>query len=98
VYSNSFTFIVTCSWDPNDKAVNPSGVTAAHYTLMDEELQYTIRFQNCGNDTAFNIRVLDTLDANLDMSTLQIVASSHPVSLQMTSIKSDRKQDCLSKL
>jgi len=84
VYSNDFTFVVTCSYDPNDKAVDPPGETAAHYTLMNEELQYTIRFQNSGNDTAFSVMILDTLDANLDISTLQVLTSSHPVSLQVT--------------
>jgi uncharacterized repeat protein (TIGR01451 family) len=84
VYSNSFTYVIACSFDPNDKAVDPPGVYSEHFTLMNEELQYTIRFQNTGNDTAFNVRILDTLDANLNLSTLQIIASSHPVSLQAT--------------
>jgi uncharacterized repeat protein (TIGR01451 family) len=83
-YSNSFTFVIACSFDPNDKAVDPPGVDVEHYTLMDEELQYTIRFQNTGNDTAFNVMITDMLDANLDLATLQIIASSHPVSLQIS--------------
>jgi hypothetical protein len=85
VYSNAFTFVLTCSIDPNDKAVDPAGETAAHYTLMTEELMYTIRFQNTGNDTAFNIVVLDTLDGGLDISTLEVLANSHPVAVQTAS-------------
>jgi hypothetical protein len=83
VYSNSFTFTITCSCDPNDKAVDPPGETSAHYTLMAEELMYTIRFQNTGNDTAFNVMLLDTLDASLDITTLQVLATSHPMSVQV---------------
>jgi len=84
VYTNSFTFVIVCSFDPNDKTVDPSGLYEEHYTLMNEELQYTIRFQNTGNDTAFNVMIWDTLDANLDLSTLQVLASSHPMTLQVT--------------
>jgi len=83
VHSNSFTLVTSCSCDPNDKVVDPPGVMAEHYTLMNEELQYMIRFQNTGNDTAFNVRILDTLDANLDISTLQILATSHPMTVQI---------------
>lgn len=70
--------------DPNDKAVDPAGETPAHYTLMKEELMYTIRFQNTGNDTAFNVRILDTLDASLDLTTLQVLGTSHSMSVQMS--------------
>ncbi len=84
LYSNSFKFIIPCSADPNDKSVDPVGESAAHYTLMSEDLMYTIRFQNTGNDTAFKVVILDTLDAGLDISTLRILANSHPVSVQMT--------------
>jgi len=82
-YSNSFSIAIRCSFDPNDKAVDPEGIGPEHYTLMSEELLYTIRFQNTGNDTAFNIMVLDTLDEDLDISTFQVVASSHPLSVQI---------------
>src|SRR5204862_2170292 len=51
--SNSFTFVVTCSVDPNDKIVDPAGEQANHYTLMSDELMYTINYQNSSNDTAF---------------------------------------------
>jgi len=43
----------------------------------DDWLTYTIYFQNLGNAPAFNIRILDTLDNNLNLETFQIVGFSH---------------------
>ncbi len=71
--------IVLCSFDPNDKQVMPPGVRDEHYTLHDQKLTYTIRFQNTGNAPAIDVRIKDTLDANLDINTLRIVNSSFPV-------------------
>jgi uncharacterized repeat protein (TIGR01451 family) len=71
--------LVSCSFDPNDKAVIPAGVDSLHYTLMSETLDYTVRFQNTGNDTAFVVVVRDTLDDDLDLTTFEMVAASHPV-------------------
>ncbi len=39
-------------------------------------LEYNIRFENTGNDTAFNIYVLDTLSDNVDPRSMRIVAAS----------------------
>ncbi len=58
---------VRSSFDPNDIAVSPSG-----YILPCTKLQYTIRFENDGNDTAHNIHVMDTLSNNLDVNSLEI--------------------------
>ena len=65
------------SYDPNDKQVLPVGTTAQHFTPTDAELQYQIRFQNTGTDTAYTVTVIDTLSDNLDIATLQIGAASH---------------------
>jgi len=80
--NNSFGYrtVVVCSYDPNDKQVHPLGIGEQNYTLInDEELLYTIRFQNTGNDTAFNIIVADTLSQHLDHSTFRPITSSHPM-------------------
>lgn len=82
VYNNEdfVTQSVLCAYDPNDKTVIPEGVQAPHYTLMSDTLDFIIRFQNTGNDTAFNVMILDTLNKNiLDLSSFQIISSSHPV-------------------
>lgn len=66
---------VRASWDPNDKHVYPAGKIAAGTTLT-----YTINFENLGNDTAFNIYVLDTLPVELVEKSFKFLRSSHPVS------------------
>jgi uncharacterized repeat protein (TIGR01451 family) len=78
-YTHNFPQVVTCSYDPNDKNVDPAGVGAPHFVEMDSWLNYQIRFQNTGTDTAFTVVILDTLDASLDLSTFSINGSSHPV-------------------
>jgi len=69
---------LTCAYDPNDKLVTPIGIGEENYTLFEDSLlQYTVRFQNTGNDTAFNIIVTDTLSDNLDWTTFEVVSQSH---------------------
>lgn len=75
--SYAFKSEITCAYDPNDKRANPVGFLEEHYTLIGEDLEYTIRFQNTGNDTAFNVFIEDILDPDLDMSSLQILSASH---------------------
>ncbi|MDW7690949.1 fibronectin type III domain-containing protein [Flammeovirgaceae bacterium SG7u.111] len=70
---------LTCAYDPNDKLVTPVGVKEENYTLMSEYLEYTVRFQNTGTDTAFNVEIRDELDDNLDLSTFEVVSNSHAV-------------------
>lgn len=68
------------SWDPNDKQVRAQGLKAnGDIPIQATEMTYTINFQNMGNDVAYDIFVLDTLDADLDISTLKINSSSHPM-------------------
>jgi ligand-binding sensor domain-containing protein len=71
--------ILICAYDPNDKTVFPSGDTSVyHYTPMNTPLlKYLIRFQNTGNDTAFDIRIADTLHPALNHSSFRVLASSH---------------------
>lgn len=64
------------SFDPNDKHVSPTG-----NVLAGTRLTYLINFENLGNDTAFNVHVLDTLSSTLDASSLQLISASHSVRL-----------------
>ncbi len=68
---------VTGSFDPNDKAVRPIGLTSMHYIDDTDELEYVIRFQNTGTDTAFTVVIRDTISPFLDLATLVSGASSH---------------------
>ncbi len=77
---------VRCSFDPNDKAAIPEGVDEViHYTLNTDPLEYLIRFQNTGNDTAFTVYIRDTIDVSLDITTLEVLASSHSVQVEVDS-------------
>ncbi len=66
---------------PNDKLVFPKDFY--HFT-NDSILDYTIRFQNTGTDTAFNIVVIDTLPPDVDVLTFQTGVSSHPYTYSLT--------------
>ncbi len=67
------------SYDPNDKTVSPEFWDPD----QNEYLTYTIRFQNTGTDTAFTVYVVDTLDNRLDLSTFEMISSSHNYYLEI---------------
>jgi len=75
--------VLNCAYDPNDKAVIPAGIGNDQLTLFDTELEYRIRFQNTGTDTAFTVRIEDDLDAQLDWNTFRPVSASHPYEVDM---------------
>ncbi len=66
------------SYDPNDKRGYPLGHGEAHNIPEGTRLDYTIRFQNTGTDTAFTVVVRDTMPESLDLATLEISGASHP--------------------
>ncbi|MFH2142646.1 MAG: T9SS type A sorting domain-containing protein [Bacteroidota bacterium] len=71
------------SYDPNDKSVSPEGISAHNFLMPGTSLDYVIRFQNTGSDTAFTVVVVDTLSAHLDIATFQAGISSHPYTLDV---------------
>jgi hypothetical protein len=77
---NTYTLpmTVTNSFDPNDKTAFGPTPKGDQVTLKDAELQYLIRFQNTGTDTAFRVVIRDTLQARFDPSSIRTLASSHP--------------------
>ena len=80
-YSDQYDFesIINCAYDPNDKLVEPDDFGAEeNFTLFEDVLTYTVRFQNTGTDTAFNIKITDQLDGDLDLTTFRPLSSSHP--------------------
>lgn len=79
--------LVTGSFDPNDKTESHGGVMNLEEARAGEYLDYLIRFQNTGNDTAFTIVVRDTLSDFLDGSSLQTLAASHPYTLSVINQK-----------
>jgi uncharacterized repeat protein (TIGR01451 family) len=68
---NNFSTTVVASYDPNFKEVNPKGTgPLGLISYTDSILEYMVHFQNTGTYQAENIFVLDTLDDNLDWTTL----------------------------
>ncbi len=59
--------------DPNDK-VAPAGFGEAHFVREESLLAYTIQFENMPDATApaHIIRILDTLDEDLDLSSFEL--------------------------
>lgn len=72
----------TGSFDPNDKQASPMGYGPLNKIGPNSLIQYTIRFQNTGTDTAFFINIYDTLSNKLDVSTLTLGTSSHSYDFQ----------------
>ncbi|HMQ46193.1 MAG TPA: T9SS type A sorting domain-containing protein [Saprospiraceae bacterium] len=66
------------AYDPNDKQAFPMGYGADHFIKPHTSLEYLIRFQNTGTDTAFNVVIRDTLSALLNPASVQPGAASHP--------------------
>ncbi len=66
------------SFDPNFKEVTPKGTGAQGYIFTkDSVLDYVIHFQNTGTFFAQKIVVIDTLDSDLDWTSLRPGYSDH---------------------
>lgn len=75
----NYCYEVVNSYDPNMKEVYPVEVNPGY----DGWFTYTIHFQNTGNAPAINIKLKDTLDINLDLSTFQALNYSHANTFQL---------------
>jgi uncharacterized repeat protein (TIGR01451 family) len=71
------------SWDPNMKEVSPKGIGAQGNVAPNTTFTYTVHFQNTGSDVAYNIYVLDTLDSDLDPSSLKVLSYSHNMQMSL---------------
>ncbi|MBL7807098.1 MAG: T9SS type A sorting domain-containing protein, partial [Saprospiraceae bacterium] len=78
IFDEQFCAEVRTAFDPNDKRGFPLGYGDQHYIDRGIPIDYMIRFQNTGNDTAFLVVLRDTLPTTLDVSTLRMGAGSHP--------------------
>ena len=77
-----FSFDIECnpvigSHDPNEKEAFPTGVDEEHFIAQNIDIEYTLRFQNTGNDTAFLVVLRDTLPEVLNAASIQMGGSSH---------------------
>ena len=81
---NYFTATTVSSYDPNFKEVSPKGTGPEGFiTYADSTLEYMVHFQNTGTAPAQNIVVIDTLDNNLDWTTLRPEYMSAPCKVTM---------------
>ncbi|MBL7914798.1 MAG: T9SS type A sorting domain-containing protein [Bacteroidia bacterium] len=80
--SSFWEVFTTGSFDPNDIIVNRKFIYDYEIPAP-PDLEYIIRFQNTGNDTAFTVTILNPIDTNrLDLSTLELAATSHSADIQ----------------
>lgn len=71
------------SYDPNDKRAFVYDTLHEGYIRPNTDIEYQIRFQNTGTDTAFNVVIVDTISSVLDINTLRPGVSSHPCTFQL---------------
>ncbi|MBI3134422.1 MAG: VCBS repeat-containing protein [Bacteroidetes bacterium] len=80
--SDSLFQTVVCAYDPNDKIAEPAGIDSLGFIDPNtEEIEYTIRFQNTGNDTALTVVIKDQLDPNLNWQSFVPLAASHSMTV-----------------
>lgn len=79
----SFVATVLNSYDPNDKQCQLPTFIQPN---VQENLQFTVRFQNDGNYPALNVVVRDTISTNLDLFTFRFIGSKHPVSYSIDAV------------
>jgi len=71
------------SYDPNEKIAYPKGYFDEHFIQATDEIEYHIRFQNTGTDTAFTVVLRDTLSSFLDARTIRPGSSSHDYEFEL---------------
>lgn len=71
------------SFDPNDKCVYPTGNIEYNQNTVDQELLYTIRFQNTGNFPAEFVILRDTFENTLNLNSIDILSYSHQCQWQI---------------
>ncbi len=65
------------AYDPNDKNIFVNGNRNQSYIEPGDKIEYLIRFQNTGTDTAFTVRIEDPITKKFNISSLNPVAASH---------------------
>jgi uncharacterized repeat protein (TIGR01451 family) len=75
ISSDSLFSVVRGAFDPNDKRATPT--LSLNQVAQGAYVNYLVRFQNTGTDTAFNVVVSDVLNNLLDPASFQILGTSH---------------------
>ncbi len=78
----SVSQIVVGSYDPNDKMeAHGDRIVISDFTSSDY-LYYTIRFENSGTASAYNVRIVDVLSSDLNPESLRMIDASHDYVLE----------------
>ena len=67
----------------NNKSAYPAGYRSTHLITPETGLDYKLRFQNTGTDTAQTVVIRDTLSGLLDPASFRFQGSSHPCEVQI---------------
>lgn len=78
--TDSILSFVTTSFDPNFIEVNPEIIFTPQLS-NDPVLEYTIHFQNTGNDLAYYIRIEQSIPPEFDLNSYELLASSHDMTM-----------------
>ncbi len=72
--SFAITEAIIGSFDPNDKMERHGPEILVSSFTPNDYLFYTIRFENTGTASAYNIKITDTLDEQLDETTVEMIS------------------------
>lgn len=76
---------VVGSYDPNFKEVTPRGIGANGIISADDSvLEYSIHFQNTGTWYAQNVTIVDTLDNNVEWTSLHPIYETAPCQVSLS--------------
>lgn len=77
------TDTIVGSYDPNDKQCSLGNKISPQQIQEEEEVVFTVRFQNTGNYQADFVRISDTVSRFFDLSTFKVLSSSHSMHWSM---------------
>ena len=81
---------VMATYVPAEKSVFPVGYHQEEVIADSTWLVYQIRFQNLSNATVTDVRVVDTLSADLDFETFATLGATHPYNLKVRNLADGR--------
>lgn len=77
VTTGNFCDINIGSYDPNDKTIFVSGKVNETIIKAEDLIEYRIRFQNTGTDTAYTVKIHDPISGKFDVSSIRLIHSTH---------------------
>jgi hypothetical protein len=80
--NSSLTQAIVGSFDPNDITESHGEKILFSSFTSNDYLTYTIRFENTGTASAINIKIEDMLNIKLDPTTIRMIDSSAPYTLE----------------